>query len=108
MASAQAVLTQLTPAFLEGVRDKSAAVWDELDHFDDLKVVKSVSGRGLMIGIHLVDDVAVNDVVKALHQKGLLTLSAMGNTLRLLPPLIMSKSDLLSGLHTIYQTLEEN
>lgn len=108
MSAAQAVLTQLTPAFLEEVRDKAASVWDELDRFDDLKIVNSVSGRGLMIGIHLTADVAVNDVIKALHQKGLLTLSAVGNTLRLLPPLVMSKSDLLSGLHTIYQVLEEN
>ena len=107
MAAAQAVLTQLTPAFLDDVQEKSAAAWDQLDHFEDLKVVKSVSGRGLMIGIHLTDDLTVNDVIKTLHQKGLLTLPAVGNTLRLLPPLVMSKSDLLSGLQTIYQTLEE-
>lgn len=107
MAAAQAVLNQLTPSFLEDVQAKSKTVWHELAKFDSLDNVTAVSGKGFMIGIHLADSLPVNDVIAALHQKGLLTLSAVGNTLRLLPPLIMSEDDLLSGLHTIYEVLEK-
>lgn len=107
MSAAEAVLTQLTPAFLDDVQAKATVVWQTLDKFDALKTVKSVSGKGLMIGIHLADDLPVNDVIKALHHEGLLTLSAVGNTLRLLPPLVMSEDDLTSGLNTIYQVLSK-
>lgn len=105
MASAQAVLKQLTPEFLEQVRTKAFKIGQTLAKFEALPVVTSVSGRGLMIGIHLTDDLAVNDVITALQAKGILTLSAVGNTLRLLPPLVMSVEDLESGLTTIYDEL---
>lgn len=107
MASAKATLEQLTPDFLQGVQDKAATVWTQLANFTDLAAVNSISGKGLMIGIHLTDDVAVNDVITTLQTKGLLTLSAVGNTLRLLPPLVMSAGDLKQGLTTIYETLSD-
>ncbi|MTV81762.1 acetylornithine transaminase [Secundilactobacillus folii] len=107
MAAAEAVLTQLTPSFLEQVQTKSAVIWDTLNKFDSLDAVKSVSGKGFMVGIHLAEAVPVNSVIQELQKKGLLTLSAVGNTLRLLPPLVMSEDDLSSGLQTIYETLSE-
>ncbi len=58
-----------------------------------------------MIGIHLNDSVKVADVISHLQQNGLLTLSAKHNTLRLLPPLVMSEADLLKGIDLITDTL---
>ena len=59
-----------------------------------------------MIGIHLKETVDVGKVVSLLQDKGLLTLSARGNTLRLLPPLIMPASELMAGIEIITETLE--
>lgn len=55
------------------------------------KEVKSRRGIGFMQG--LVLDVPVGDVVKKTLEQGLITLSAGGNVLRLLPPLIADKDD---------------
>ncbi|GAD16613.1 acetylornithine transaminase [Lentilactobacillus otakiensis] len=106
LASAKAVLEQLTPSFLENVQKKSQAVFAAINQeVNPLAVVDSVSGLGLMIGIHLNPTVKVADVIAQLQDEGLLTLSAKHNTLRLLPPLVMSESDLLAGIDQIADAL---
>ena len=106
MAAAKGVLEQLTPDFLETVQNKSAVIWDKINtDIEPLSKVTEVTGLGFMVGIHLVDDVNVNDVIVKLQEQGLLTLSAKHNTLRLLPPLIMDESKLISGLDIIKKIL---
>jgi len=108
MAAAQAVLTNLTPTFLTDVQAKAQQVWQALDQqVAGLPMVARLTGKGLMIGIHLVPDVPVVKVITALQQAGLLTLSAGDNTLRLLPPLVMSVEDLLAGVQTIATVLAQ-
>ncbi|PAK83747.1 acetylornithine transaminase [Lentilactobacillus parakefiri] len=102
LASAKAVLEQLTPDFLAHVQEKSKVVFAAIHkQISPLDVVDSVSGLGLMIGIHLNHAVNVEDIIGQLQDKGLLTLSAKHNTLRLLPPLVMSEADLLAGVDQI-------
>lgn len=59
--------------------------------------VKSVRGAGLMIGLELqyLDN---KELAESLCQRGLLTLTADGNVLRLLPPLNISIDELEEGL----------
>lgn len=108
MAAAKGVLQQLTPEFLQNIQEKSQAVWDKLEQeIKPLSVVTEVTGIGLMIGIHLDETkVKVNDVLVELQDKGLLTLSAKHNTLRLLPPLVMKPEQLNEGLNIIKSILE--
>lgn len=106
LASAKAVLEQLTPNFLKDVQKKSQSVFSVINQkVSPLDVVDSVSGLGLMIGIHLNTTVKVEDVIAQLQSVGLLTLSAKHNTLRLLPPLVMSEADLLAGIDQIADVL---
>lgn len=106
LSSAKAVLEQLTPEFLDQVQQKSKAVFDVIEKkIAPLSVVDGVSGMGLMIGIHLNPAIQVENVIAELQSQGLLTLSAKHNTLRLLPPLVMSKADLLAGIDKIYEVL---
>lgn len=108
LASAKGVLQQLTPTFLAQVQDKTNQVWQYLnDKIVSLVGVESVSGKGLMIGIHLNDALDVNKIIDTLHDQGVLTLSAKHNTLRLLPPLIMTTEDLLTGLSQIGAVLKK-
>ena len=107
LAAAKGVLQQLTPSFLAMVDEKAASVWNYLNEkIDTLPAVESISGLGLMIGVHLSPVVDVNDVITQLQAKGLLTLSAKHNTLRLLPPLVMTEHDLKKGLDMITDVLE--
>lgn len=106
LSAAKAVLTQLTPEFLTQVQQKSQVVFKAIQNsVEPLPVVASVSGKGLMIGIHLSDDVQVATVIAKLQTAGMLTLPANHNTLRLLPPLVMSEADLLAGIAKIAQVL---
>lgn len=106
MAAAKGVLQQLTPEFLQTVQVKSKTVWQKLTtEIKPLSTVDDVTGIGFMVGIHLNKQVDVNDVIVKLQDKGLLTLSAKHNTLRLLPPLIMSEAKLNEGLDIIKSVL---
>lgn len=107
LSSAKAVLEQLTPSFLKEVQQKSKTVFAAInEQIAPQAVVDSISGLGLMIGIHLNPSVKVADVIAKLQDEGMLTLSAKHNTLRLLPPLVMSQEDLLSGVNQIAGVLE--
>jgi len=108
MAAAQVVLQQLTPEFLTTVKEHAVLVWQALnEQVVTLPSVQAITGKGLMIGIHLDPQLPVQQVIEALQSVGLLTLSAGDNTLRLLPPLVMQPSELLAGITTIAQVLTE-
>lgn len=107
LSAAKAVLEQLTPEFLTQVQQKSQALFAAMNEkLVPLSVVDSISGKGLMIGVHLNNQVKVAEVIAELQQQGILTLPANHNTLRLLPPLVMSEADLLEGVDQITEVLE--
>ena len=58
----------------------------------NLRGVRQARGRGLMIGLELRG--RVTPILKALQEQGVLALPAGLNTLRLLPPLIISREQL--------------
>ena len=58
----------------------------------ELRGARQVRGRGLMVGLELRG--RVTPVLKALQEEGVLALPAGLNTLRLLPPLIISREQL--------------
>ena len=53
-------------------------------------------GRGFMWGVDVTDP--ARDVVGRAMEQGLLIVGAGEHTLRLLPPLVMTKEDLTEGL----------
>ena len=60
-----------------------------VDRYDKLLEVR---GKGLMLG--LVVDGDPKEVVEALRAQGVLALTARGNVVRFLPPLILKEEDL--------------
>ena len=108
MAAAATVLELMDAALLKNVQQKANGFYQLLeDQLSDCATVEAISGKGLMLGIRLIESVPVKNVVEKLHQQGLLTLSARGNTLRLLPPLVISEMQLQQGLHLIKQVLSD-
>jgi acetylornithine aminotransferase/acetylornithine/N-succinyldiaminopimelate aminotransferase len=61
--------------------------------------VKTVRGRGCLVGIDLVPPVA--DVLAACRERGLLVLSAGDNTLRLAPSLVLDETDVTKAVGII-------
>lgn len=94
-AGAVYVLSQLDDKMLQGVREKSAYVFEALT---GAKGVKSVSGMGLMIGIETEKPAA--DVVAACMEAGVLCLTAK-HKVRLLPALNISQALLEKAIETI-------
>ncbi|MAA85740.1 MAG: aspartate aminotransferase family protein [Halieaceae bacterium] len=89
-AAAQAVLTTLTE---ENVMSQANHIRDALltalhGHLADPTLVTEVRGRGLMIGIQ--PTTATDQIVQRGLDRGLLLNIAGGDTIRVLPPLVMS------------------
>ncbi len=103
-AVANAVLDEvLSPDFLEAVYQKSAFLRQGLARLCETYpgVVNDLRGEGLLIGLHCV--VTNTDFVDALRAQKLLTVAAGDNTVRLLPPLNVTQSELEIALRAVEQ-----
>ncbi|MBI5653217.1 MAG: aspartate aminotransferase family protein [Chloroflexi bacterium] len=69
-------------------------------------VIREVRGMGLLIGVELKQK--VTPYLAALMERGVLALPAGLNVLRLLPPLVIEKSDLDIVVDTIEQVLNQS
>ena len=92
------------PALLEQVRDNGAWMGEELRAImRRTGRIRAVRGMGLMWGLDVVEPAA--GVVARAMDAGLLILSAGEYTLRLLPPLVMSRDDMRDGLESLEEVL---
>jgi len=104
-AVAEAVLDRVNePAFLADVAAKGAHLKERLEELNSPHVLE-VRGRGLMVGVDL--DVPAANVVAAGYEHGLLTVNAGPNTLRLVPPLIISRQEIDQLIERLGRILQE-
>jgi acetylornithine/N-succinyldiaminopimelate aminotransferase len=100
-AAAVAVVEAIDDELLADVRERGAQLATGLQA---LPAVRSVRGRGLLVGAQL--DRPVGPVVDACRDQGLLVLSAGPDVLRLTPPLVVSADEVAQALLTIESVLE--
>ena len=94
-AAAKAVLDTIKdPAFLQDVTDKGAYLQDRLMPLRKYNFVKDVRGLGLMQGVQLDPALSGASVVGKMASRGFLLNCAGNNTLRLIPPLIITKQEI--------------
>lgn len=67
-------------------------------------VVQEVRGRGLMLGLQLGRD--PTPIVTAARERGLLIITCGTNTLRFVPPLIISEEEIEKGLGILEEAME--
>ncbi len=101
-AGANAVLSQLTPDFLKNVFQKGAYIRATIAGWN-LPVVSSVRGLGLMIGIGVT--CSHREAVGKMIESGLLALTAGSDTIRLMPPLTITKEEIDAGLAILKKIL---
>ena len=97
MAVANAVWDVITgPGFLENVRKQGAALHAELETLvaDYPNVYVEARGRGLMAGLKLADRLETRQVVDFVRERGLLTVAAGENVVRMAPPLIIGRDEI--------------
>jgi len=105
LACAAAIATLSTirdEGIVERVRSNGDWLIKELEQLN-LRGVRNVRGRGLMVGLELRG--RVTPALKALQECGVLALPAGLNTLRLLPPLIISRDELGLVIDAINEVL---
>ncbi|EZP78794.1 acetylornithine aminotransferase [Parageobacillus genomosp. 1] len=107
MAAAKATLEIIfQPDFLQNVQEKGTYFLAKLQEaLGELEFVKEVRGLGLLVGIECHGEIA--HLLPAIHEKGLLVLSAGPNVVRLLPPLIVTKEQLDQAVQIVKQTMQK-
>ena len=98
------VLDTLTPEFLEQVKAKGQYLRDGIAALNS-PYVSGVRGMGLMIGVG-VQGMTHRELKDKLMAAGLLTLTAGKDTLRLLPPLVISREEMDKGLAIMAQVMK--
>ncbi len=107
MAAAKAVLDiAFDEKFLEAVANKSDYLHAQLtERIEDLPIVKSIRGKGMMIGIECAEE--TSGLIPQLIEKGLLVLAAGPTVIRLLPPLTVTKDEIDQAVSVIRDVLAD-
>lgn len=100
-AGALSILQRIDEKLLAKVREKSAYIFAELSA---AKGVKSLSGKGLMIGIECEKD--AGEVIAECIEKGVLVIKAK-NKVRLLPALNIPMEVLKKAIKTLKEVIEK-
>jgi acetylornithine/N-succinyldiaminopimelate aminotransferase len=90
------------PAFLQEITRKGELLQEGIRAWHH-SAVTGIRGRGLMIGIDIVDQSWA--ILEKACEYGLLVLSAGANTLRLLPPYTITDDEITVGLQILKQVL---
>lgn len=92
------------PEFLAHVNEVGDYLMDRLAELNS-PIIKEVRGKGLMVALELTVD--VSNIIEKGYEQGLLMVNAGTNVIRLVPPLIIEKSNvdyLVDKLTTILST----
>ena len=104
-AAAEAVLSIVnTPEFLASVKEKGEYLKEQILGMNS-DLVKGVRGMGLMLGI-AVDPEKRAGLVDSLMEKGVLVLTAGADTIRLLPPLVITREEMDTAIQAMKEVFE--
>lgn len=94
------------PALQAGVREKERVFRSGFERLQRRfpGVVTEVRGRGLLLGLQLSRD--PTPVITAARERGLLIISCGRNTLRFVPPLVISREEIEEGLGILERAME--
>ena len=88
------------PSLLRAVRENGTWLGEQLDSVARRSgKVRAIRGTGYIWGLDVVE--SANEIVKRGWDEGLLALTAGEHTLRILPPLVMDRDDLMRGVQIL-------
>ena len=103
-AAANVVVDTLTPEFLEDVKRKGQYLREGIAGLNS-PCVSGIRGMGLMVGVG-VQGMTHKELKDRLMAEGLLCLTAGKDTLRLLPPLVITREEIDKGLEIMARVME--
>ena len=92
----------LSDGFLQEVEEKGEFLKEKLK-----EIGLKPRGKGLMIGAPLPEKIKAQDIAKKCLEKGLVVGTAGGNTLRFVPPLIITKSQIKEGTDILKEVVKD-
>lgn len=94
------------PEFLADVEKKSKFFIAQLEKLKAKypEVISEIRGKGLILGAQLDRD--PTEIVKACRERGLLVITAGVNTLRFVPPLVITEEVIEEGMKILDKALE--
>lgn len=102
-AAAYSVISRIDDKLLNHVKEMRKVIEEKLSGKEG---IKSISGKGLMVGIELDEKYKAAEVVAKGIENGVIMLTAK-TKVRLLPPLNISKEDLTKGLDLLLKSMED-
>ena len=102
-SAAYSILKRLDDDLFNHVKECRKIVEKKLS---DTNLVKSISGKGMMVGIELPEGVSAKNVAVKCIENGLVVLTAK-TKVRLLPPLNIEFKDLEEGLDILIKSIKE-
>ena len=102
-AAAYTIIKRIDDKLLNHVKDMRKLIENKLK---DVPEIKSISGKGLMVGITLDENIKAADVVGKGIKNGVIMLTAK-QKVRLLPPLTITEEELNLGLDLLIKSVKE-
>jgi acetylornithine/N-succinyldiaminopimelate aminotransferase len=102
MSAANAVLdVMLAPGFFDRVKHTALLFKQRLAEIKDRypTLIAEVRGEGLLIGLRM--SIPAGELVDALRDEKMITVSAGDNVVRLLPPLIIGEPEIAEAIHRL-------
>ncbi len=106
ISAAISVMNLLTDETLNHISESGSFLINELKKINS-PLIKEIRGLGLMIGIEFSDTVLNSKIVDALLDKKIVTYQAGRNTVRLLPPYIVTKNQIVQFIQTFKNILND-
>jgi len=103
-SAAGVVIDTMTPAFMAEVKEKGEYIRSAIMEMNS-PYVSGVRGMGLMIGVGM-QNITHREMKDRLMDKGLLALTAGSDTLRLLPPLVITREEIDKGLAIMAEVMK--
>jgi len=116
IAAALATLRLVQTQYMENARRMGEYIFGRLSGWPDrFRIVGDVRGKGLLIGVEIVQDrktkepaPKLRDLIEELaFSKGLLILGAGANTIRLAPPLVIDEEQADFAINTLEACIRE-
>ncbi len=105
LAAATAVLKLLTEKKLGEIEKLGELLTKKIDDLDN-PYVKEIRGKGLLIGVELIGALDVKKLAATFLKNGVVVGTAGNNTLRLLPPFVITKTDIKLFVEKLSQLLQ--
>ena len=108
MRVASAVLEVMDEAFLAYLRQQIKWFWRAMESLAQKHAaIQHIQGLGFLLAVVLDESQPARDIIAGLRAKKVLTVGAAGNSIRFLPPLIISRDELQLAIDAFDEVLSE-